>query len=656
MQNQLERDGYQRLGTSAIFARPEFTNIAYSDGDEVENRLLSILKRASDLSIYSHELAQECIDWPSTYHFSSTRSNLVRPFTEALRGDVIELGAGCGAITRFLGETANSVVAVEGSMRRCEINAERVRDLKNVQVVASELTDFETEAKFDAVVVVGVLEYAGLFIDGENPHKTFLEKTKSLLKPGGKLFLAIENKVGLKYFAGAPEDHLGQPMVGIEDRYPDKGVQTFSKRELLQLTKSAGFASTFTHAPVPDYKLTRALITEQGLASEEFNAAELFSQLVHSDPQIPAHTGFDLKSAWRAMGKAGLVSDLTNSFMMECSATESLSVLAESLAFFYGGPRVREYVGEKVFRWDSTIKEVVVADRNFQGTETSDQKKYLSQVPDTANTYFKGQSYAEKFEFAIANPDWKLEEVQKLLSDFLSELELKLREREASFSWPDNPKGQLDSGYLDLVPSNVKQDAEGNLHIFDLEWKTQAPIEFGFLLFRIASNVFGGRVKEPWSTAPRTITLLEAIYELLKPFGLNSENLEEYVNLEYRIQQEVVGSVPARTDYRSQFDRLLSPMRERDALLMERGALVGERDALLMERGALVGERDALLMERGALVGERDALLMERGALVGERDALLMERDSLLASLSWRATSGLRRLAKPFVRSSKFNN
>ena len=140
MQDQLERDGYQRLGTSSIFARPGFTNIAYSDGDEVENRLLTVLKRASDLSIYSPEPAQECIDWPSTYHFSSTRSNLVRPFAHALRGDVIELGAGCGAITRFLGETARSVLAVEGSMRRCEINAERVRDLKNVKVVASELT------------------------------------------------------------------------------------------------------------------------------------------------------------------------------------------------------------------------------------------------------------------------------------------------------------------------------------------------------------------------------------------------------------------------------------------------------------------------------------------------------------------------------------
>ena len=37
-----------------------------------------------------------------------------------------------------------------------------------------------------------------------------LQRVRSLLKPEGKLIVAIENQLGLKYFAGAPEDHLGQ--------------------------------------------------------------------------------------------------------------------------------------------------------------------------------------------------------------------------------------------------------------------------------------------------------------------------------------------------------------------------------------------------------------------------------------------------------------
>ena len=42
-------------------------------------------------------------------------------------------------------------------------------------------------------------------------YKMF-QKVSSCLKPGGKLYVAIENKLGLKYFAGCSEDHLGRPL------------------------------------------------------------------------------------------------------------------------------------------------------------------------------------------------------------------------------------------------------------------------------------------------------------------------------------------------------------------------------------------------------------------------------------------------------------
>ena len=38
---------------------------------------------------------------------------------------------------------------------------------------------------------------------GVNPFENFLKKIKSLLKPDGKLIVAIENKYGLKYWCGA---------------------------------------------------------------------------------------------------------------------------------------------------------------------------------------------------------------------------------------------------------------------------------------------------------------------------------------------------------------------------------------------------------------------------------------------------------------------
>ena len=44
--------------------------------------------------------------------------------------------------------------------------------------------------------------------------------------------MAIENKLGLKYFAGCKEDHVGRMFEGIEGYKNTSGVETFSKREL----------------------------------------------------------------------------------------------------------------------------------------------------------------------------------------------------------------------------------------------------------------------------------------------------------------------------------------------------------------------------------------------------------------------------------------
>ena len=85
---------------------------------------------------------------------------------------------------------------------------------------------------FDYVVVNGVLEYAMSFTKGDTPYETFLENMGQYLSEAGKILIAIENKLGLKYFAGAPEDHTDLQFFGI-NRYPgNHTVRTFSKTEL----------------------------------------------------------------------------------------------------------------------------------------------------------------------------------------------------------------------------------------------------------------------------------------------------------------------------------------------------------------------------------------------------------------------------------------
>jgi SAM-dependent methyltransferase len=199
---------------------PVRKSFAYSDGDTVEDYLLQQIRDAADVSVGSADLAAAIRDWPSMYHLSPARSHLLRPLSALLnKKNILEIGCGCGALTRFLGELGCTVTALEGSERRARITRERCRDLDNVRVVCDNFDDFRCEDKFDIVLLIGVLEYSHLFIKGPYPPLDMLRRTRSYLRPEGQLIVAIENKLGLKYWAGAPEDHTGRPYDGIEDRY-----------------------------------------------------------------------------------------------------------------------------------------------------------------------------------------------------------------------------------------------------------------------------------------------------------------------------------------------------------------------------------------------------------------------------------------------------
>ena len=93
-----------------VWIRRGFRSLPYSDGDEIERKISDILSACKDLSSASDELQAQCDDWVTSYHLSKQRANLLRPFERHLSGSVLEIGAGCGAITRYLAEVAQSVV------------------------------------------------------------------------------------------------------------------------------------------------------------------------------------------------------------------------------------------------------------------------------------------------------------------------------------------------------------------------------------------------------------------------------------------------------------------------------------------------------------------------------------------------------------------
>lgn len=482
--HQLLAGSYQLHQISGIWARPDFQSISYSDGDSSENQLFDIIRNAEDISVLSPELRPHCTDWTTLYHLSSSRANVLRPFRSTLCGDVLEIGAGCGAITRFLGESGANVLALEGSLRRAGIARSRTRDLSNVTVLAERFSDFNTDYKFDVVTLIGVLEYANLFTDAENAPLAMLRKVRSLLKPTGRLFIAIENQLGLKYFAGAHEDHVGIPMFGIEDRYTKTSVRTFGRLELTELLNSAGFPVTDFLACFPDYKLPTSIITLQGLQTPKFDPSPLASQSVAKDHLKPEYLCFSPELAWPSVLRNGLGLDLANSFLVVAAMSDSVKTPANILAYHYSSDRKPEFAKETVFVADQKVgvaikyHSLVDEQKSLQAKAEFDQGQLSFEVPRQSH-YVNGPLLSLDFVKLVTTPDWNHYGLKSFLQDYCAAL-AKLAGHPSVLSLND----KLPGTYLDCIPTNIIKSENSTIEYIDTEWAVSSDISVRRLLFR----------------------------------------------------------------------------------------------------------------------------------------------------------------------------
>ena len=277
----------------------------YSDGD-IELEILAALKegRAEKMLAEDHR-------WPVLYHPAPERENLLAWLPLKRSDRVLEIGAGCGAVTGALLRGAGEVHSVEISPVRAEMAATRHQACDNLTVHVGNLNDMTELGTFDYVTLIGVLEYAASFTHTAHPYRDFLESCRKFLKPSGTLVIAIENRLGLKYFSGAAEDHSGRLFDGVIGYPSTDWVRTFSRRELAELTESAGLPGQLWYYPWPDYKLPHDIFSDRGLPSER--EIDEGSNHVYDGERLEL---FNEKQAVKGILSAGLFHEMSNSFLL----------------------------------------------------------------------------------------------------------------------------------------------------------------------------------------------------------------------------------------------------------------------------------------------------------------------------------------------------
>lgn len=458
------------LSESGVWTESSNHNFAYSDGAGPEAYIESVIASSRDLSSSSLELEKRAIDWASEYHLSRARAQLLKAFHFDSSSSVLEVGCGCGAITRYLGEKFREVVAVEGSSSRSRIARSRTRDLDNVAIVNARFQDLKFKRQFDYVFCIGVFEYSQMFVDAQDPYERILQVFDGFLTRDGTLVIAIENQFGLKYFSGSREDHTGIVYDGLEGypRYEQK-ARTFGYRELKQRIERY-FPSINFFFPFPDYKVPSCVLAEDFLTIP--NVAELIACFPARDYPNGVRQHFDERLVLTELSRNRLIKYFGNSFLVLAKKTTSDVQEFPYLGVHYSGGRRPEF---------QTVTEYLKADDG--GVVVS--KRPLTQGIATDESHL--QLHATKSEW-IEGPSIQSSIAKRCMNRELGFSEL-FKPAEA-WSRYIRDVAVLTSGGLSVPGDHVDCiwrncfDLNGRVAFVDKEWEWQSSISTEVLAVR----------------------------------------------------------------------------------------------------------------------------------------------------------------------------
>ena len=516
--------------TSHVWILKGHQEFAYEDRSE--GYLQELYKSTDKLGSGSIELEKHIKDWPTEYHLSRKRTQLFGGFEFDRDQRVLEVGCGCGSITRHLGENFDQVVAIEGSLKRAKAARLRTRDLESVSIICGPFQEINFTEKFDIIFCIGVFEYSGAFVDSEDPYDSVLRHFSDLLTPSGLVVIAIENQFGLKYITGGREDHLNEKFQGIEGyhRKPYPKVRTFGKRELDLMIKKYFQNSKFFY-PFPDYKLPDCIISEEFILSGL--AGELISQMYPRDYSAKSKKIFDEASTALELDRNNMLDFFSNSFLVVASKRDFSRFKFEQLAVIFSSGRVRDFSMQTSILSEENNK-VIVKKKLISGKKQFEKENL--KISETESTWFDNKSLRTQIYLNSLSQVKTLNEIFLPCKEWIDYL--------TSNSQVNDGRSYIDGAHVDSILENVFHTKNG-LKIADREWEWKENIPLNVLFIRaIFQFLVGINRSNNISDVLIKKRAKILIIEVGKSLGLKitSEDFNEFINLQASLDSMIFGS------------------------------------------------------------------------------------------------------------------
>lgn len=163
-----------------------------------------------------------------------------------------------------------------------------------------------------------VLVSAGVFEQSREPAM-LLRQLYGSLSEDGVLLLAAENRLGIRYFCGDRDPYIGHSFDGIENyrKLTTKEMESFdgrlySKNELHNLLKAAGFAKQRFYSVFPDLQMPQVIYAEDYLPQEKLDIR------ITPEYNNPNSVFLEEQTLYDSLAENGLFHAMANSYLVEC--------------------------------------------------------------------------------------------------------------------------------------------------------------------------------------------------------------------------------------------------------------------------------------------------------------------------------------------------
>jgi 2-polyprenyl-3-methyl-5-hydroxy-6-metoxy-1,4-benzoquinol methylase len=242
--------------------------------------------------------------YPNIYEYVTDASRADFTYLIPLEKEsvILDVGSGWGTISYLLALRHEHIVSIESVAERIAFQQIRAKqeNIANIELVqASFLQMPVTQGGFDLAILNGVLEWIGIASEAKPPYELQLDVLRKLwasLKPGGYLYIGIENRLAYGYFLGGL-DHSGLPFTSLmprslanvvmrrtakRDWRTHKGTDayrtyTYSYWGYKRLLKQAGFSNVKVNLVFPDYNHPAYIISAEDKAVFQYVVRQLYS-------------------------------------------------------------------------------------------------------------------------------------------------------------------------------------------------------------------------------------------------------------------------------------------------------------------------------------------------------------------------------------------